>query len=86
MIFRRFFRWLADVPTSVTAFGRRLDELEDEILAQKQRHENLRGGLLTLTRRVTRLQVELEGDDEDEDTDDDPVMEMIAERRKPRAG
>lgn len=74
---RRLFRWLADVPPSVSAFGRRLDALretvEEELDAMRQREENRRGQLLTLGRMVSALKARvatiedyLEGVDSDE--------------------
>lgn len=79
-MFRRLFRWLADVPTSTHAFGRRLDNMEDELDAQKVRQENLRGQVLTLSRmivtlksRMTSVEDWLEGVDEDELPDYDAL-------------
>jgi hypothetical protein len=58
-MFRRFFRWLADVPPSVSSFGRRLDRERDEVFAEldalKSRDENRRGQLLTVSRMVADL-------------------------------
>ncbi len=82
---RRLIRWLFDVPSSVTAFGRRLDEMEDAYNQLAQRIENVRGGLLTQARRITRLQAELQAelDDEDElDEDGDQIQKLISDRRK----
>lgn len=74
---RRLFRWLADVPPSVSSFGRRVDLMRDELYAEidnlKNRDENRRGNQLTLSRQVSDLKrrltdVEnwLEGVDQDE--------------------
>lgn len=84
---RRLIRWLFDIPTSVTSFGRRLDAMEDDLLDLKVRLENQRGQLLTLSRRISRVQVDVQqsiDDDSDSDEGDDErdeIDELIARRR-----
>lgn len=91
---RRLFRWLADVPPSVSSFGRRMDLLRDEVYAEidnlKNRDENRRGNQLTLQRqvsdmkrRLTDVENWLEGIDQDELPTDEELDELAPRRLSP---
>lgn len=68
-------------PDDVRQLRKRVEDLEDEIANVKQRHESLRGSVLTQGRRITRLVEDLVPLEEQDDEDDDPFQEELDRRR-----
>lgn len=63
---------------------RQLEDLRDDVSRWEQKQAGLAGQLLTQTRRITRLQQELDGDDEPPDDDDGEFQKLLEEKRRAR--
>lgn len=75
------FRARAPDPDEIRTIRRRVDQLEDDVVGLKEKHENLRGRYLTQARRITDLIRDLEPADDDEEEEEDPFLSELDRRR-----
>lgn len=64
---------------------RQLEDLREDVARWEQKQAQLRGDLLTQTRRITRLETELP-DNEDEDNDEETAFNKLLEEKRRQRG
>lgn len=63
---------------------RQLEDLREDVARWEQKQAVLAGQLLTQTRRITRLQTEMESDDDDDGDDETEFQKLLEEKRRAR--
>lgn len=79
--------WLRSVfarteTASMRSLERRLDDVEDQLSTVLTRLASVRGQLLTLSRRITRVQLEVDPDEYDDDDDDAAELDDLIRARR----